>query len=213
MDAKVISFGEVEIDGQRFTHDVVVEGGEVRKRRKGPSKALQGSVRSHPVVGRRSDSLVVAAADHWDRRLRPAAGDGRDLRRSGPPWRRDRRPPDRRGLRAPCARGQPGHRGDPPRHLLTGYLANGFVLRRAGSSPASSSSGEARRVSLHRGAARRRRRAAGALAPGDLRLGRDPVTVRIGEHEWTTSLFPKDGGYLVPIKDAIRKAEAIILGG
>ncbi len=39
-----------------------------------------------------------------------------------------------------------------------------------------------------------------------------PVTVRIGEHEWTTSLFPKDGGYLVPIKDVIRKAEALVLG-
>ena len=32
-----------------------------------------------------------------------------------------------------------------------------------------------------------------------------PVTVRIGESEFTTSLFPKDGGYLVPIKDKIRK--------
>jgi hypothetical protein len=41
MDAKVISFGEVEIDGRRFTHDVVVEGGEVRKRKKGPSKAYR----------------------------------------------------------------------------------------------------------------------------------------------------------------------------
>lgn len=39
MDAKVISFGEVEIGGERFTHDVVVDGGKVRKRRKGPSKA------------------------------------------------------------------------------------------------------------------------------------------------------------------------------
>ena len=41
MDAQLISFGELEIDGQRFTHDVVVEGGEVRKRRKGPSKAYK----------------------------------------------------------------------------------------------------------------------------------------------------------------------------
>jgi hypothetical protein len=39
-----------------------------------------------------------------------------------------------------------------------------------------------------------------------------PVTVRIGESTWTTSLFPKDGGYLVPIKDAIRHAEGLILG-
>ena len=34
-----------------------------------------------------------------------------------------------------------------------------------------------------------------------------PVTVRIGETEWSTSLFPKDGRYLVPIKDLVRKAE------
>ena len=39
-----------------------------------------------------------------------------------------------------------------------------------------------------------------------------PVTVRIGESEFTTSLFPKDGGYLVPIKDAIRKGEGLVIG-
>lgn len=38
-----------------------------------------------------------------------------------------------------------------------------------------------------------------------------PVTVRIGSSEWTTSLFPKDGGYLVPIKDRIRFAEGLVL--
>ena len=39
-----------------------------------------------------------------------------------------------------------------------------------------------------------------------------PVAVRIGETHWTTSLFPKDGGYLVPLKDAVRKAEGIAVG-
>jgi hypothetical protein len=39
-----------------------------------------------------------------------------------------------------------------------------------------------------------------------------PVTARIGRTEWTTSLFPKDGGYLVPIKDAVRRAEGLALG-
>ncbi len=34
-----------------------------------------------------------------------------------------------------------------------------------------------------------------------------PVIDRIGETEWSTSLFPKDGRYLVPIKDLVRKAE------
>lgn len=36
-----------------------------------------------------------------------------------------------------------------------------------------------------------------------------PVKVQIGDTEWTTSLFPKDGIYLVPIKNVIRKAEKI----
>ena len=37
--------------------------------------------------------------------------------------------------------------------------------------------------------------------------GMIPVDVRIGKTEWKTSLFPKDGSYLVPIKDSVRKAE------
>ena len=36
-----------------------------------------------------------------------------------------------------------------------------------------------------------------------------PVTVQIGVTSWTTSLFPKDGGYLVPLKDRVREAEDI----
>lgn len=39
-----------------------------------------------------------------------------------------------------------------------------------------------------------------------------PVTVRIGKTVWTTSLFPKDGLYLVPLKDRIRRAEKIEVG-
>ncbi|NTU55033.1 MAG: DUF1905 domain-containing protein [Anaerolineales bacterium] len=34
-----------------------------------------------------------------------------------------------------------------------------------------------------------------------------PVHVRIGRTEWTTSLFPKDGRYLVPIRMSAQKAE------
>jgi len=34
-----------------------------------------------------------------------------------------------------------------------------------------------------------------------------PVLVRIGKTEWKTSLFPKDGRYLVPIKASVREAE------
>lgn len=39
-----------------------------------------------------------------------------------------------------------------------------------------------------------------------------PATVTIGATTWTTSLFPKDGGYLVPLKVAIRRAEQLEIG-
>ena len=39
-----------------------------------------------------------------------------------------------------------------------------------------------------------------------------PCSVTLGNTTWTTSLIPKDGLYLVPIKAAIRQAEGIELG-
>jgi uncharacterized protein DUF1905 len=37
--------------------------------------------------------------------------------------------------------------------------------------------------------------------------GMIPANIRIGKTEWRTSLFPKDGRYIVPIKASVRKAE------
>lgn len=42
--------------------------------------------------------------------------------------------------------------------------------------------------------------------------GMIPVHARIGETEWETSLFPKDGRYIVPIKASVRKAENLEQG-
>lgn len=39
--------------------------------------------------------------------------------------------------------------------------------------------------------------------------GMIPVTIRIGKSEWETSLFPKNGRYIVPIKASVRKAEEL----
>jgi Domain of unknown function (DUF1905) len=39
-----------------------------------------------------------------------------------------------------------------------------------------------------------------------------PVGASIGETSWSTSLFPKDGSYLVPVKASVRKAESLKLG-
>ena len=42
--------------------------------------------------------------------------------------------------------------------------------------------------------------------------GMIPVSAELGSTAWTTSLFPKDGRYLVPLKDKVRDAEGIDVG-
>jgi hypothetical protein len=42
--------------------------------------------------------------------------------------------------------------------------------------------------------------------------GMIPVTARIGRTEWTTSLFPKDGRYVLPVRTQVRQAEELQLG-
>ena len=42
--------------------------------------------------------------------------------------------------------------------------------------------------------------------------GMIPVTARIGGTRWTTSLFPKDGRYIVPLKTWVRRAEGLDVG-
>jgi hypothetical protein len=39
--------------------------------------------------------------------------------------------------------------------------------------------------------------------------GMIPVTAQIGATTWSTSLFPKDGRYVVPVKAAVRRAEGL----
>ena len=50
---------------------------------------------------------------------------------------------------------------------------------------------------------------AGAVTYG---WGMIPVRVRVGKADWQTSLFPKDGRYLVPIKARVRMAEQLAEG-
>ena len=42
MKARLVKFGEIEVEGKRYTHNVVIDGGKVRKRKKGPSKEFRG---------------------------------------------------------------------------------------------------------------------------------------------------------------------------
>lgn len=42
--------------------------------------------------------------------------------------------------------------------------------------------------------------------------GMIPVSAVVGETSFTTSLYPKDGGYVVPLKDKVRQAEDLDVG-
>ncbi len=42
--------------------------------------------------------------------------------------------------------------------------------------------------------------------------GMIPATASIGGTRWATSLFPRSGGYVVPVKDAVRRAEGLDVG-
>ncbi|HMQ30597.1 MAG TPA: DUF1905 domain-containing protein [Chloroflexaceae bacterium] len=50
---------------------------------------------------------------------------------------------------------------------------------------------------------------AGAVTYG---WGMIPAQVRIGGTVWKTSLFPKDGGYIVPIRASAQRAEQLSVG-
>jgi hypothetical protein len=43
-------FGSIEIDGVTYEHDIVIEGGRIRKRKKGPSKSLRGRFGHTPLT-------------------------------------------------------------------------------------------------------------------------------------------------------------------
>jgi hypothetical protein len=42
--------------------------------------------------------------------------------------------------------------------------------------------------------------------------GMVPIRARIGATEWRTSLWPKDGRYVLPLRDAVRRAEQLDVG-
>jgi hypothetical protein len=43
------TFGSIEVDGKTYEHDLVIDGGRIRKRRKGPSKALRSQYGHTPL--------------------------------------------------------------------------------------------------------------------------------------------------------------------
>ncbi|MEU8224383.1 DUF1905 domain-containing protein [Kribbella sp. NPDC048915] len=51
-----------------------------------------------------------------------------------------------------------------------------------------------------------------AVSAASYGWGMLPIRARIGSTEWKTSLFPKDDGYWLPLKDAVRKPHGLDAG-
>ena len=49
MKANLVEFGEIEIDGRRYDHDVVIAGGKIRKRAKKASKVYRDAYGHTPL--------------------------------------------------------------------------------------------------------------------------------------------------------------------
>jgi hypothetical protein len=47
--ATFVGFGEIRVAGERITRDVVIDGGRLRRRDKGPSKTLRGQFGHTPL--------------------------------------------------------------------------------------------------------------------------------------------------------------------
>ena len=66
MRVRLVRFGEIDVEGERFAHDIVIDGGRVRKRGKGPSKARREEFGHTPLTaaeripwGPRGSRLVI----------------------------------------------------------------------------------------------------------------------------------------------------------
>ena len=81
MKARLVKFGEIEVEGKRYTHDVVIDGGKVRKRKKGPSKQFREKFGHTPLSageeipwgGKRLVVGTGALVDRWGCRFAPAS--------------------------------------------------------------------------------------------------------------------------------------------
>ena len=61
MNARLLGFGEIELEGKRYDADVVIEGGQVRRRHKKPSKRYRDRF-GHTRYPRRSRSRGAVPA-------------------------------------------------------------------------------------------------------------------------------------------------------
>jgi hypothetical protein len=76
METRWLGFGEIEVEGARYTHDIVIDGGTVTKRSKKASKALRGHYGHTPLSAKErlpwgGSRLIVGTGAYGDLPVTP----------------------------------------------------------------------------------------------------------------------------------------------
>ena len=77
MKAQVLGFGEIEVDGERYDPDIVIEAGEVKKRKKGDSKRFRDEYGHTPLSAEENipwggEQLIVGTGVYGKLPIMPA---------------------------------------------------------------------------------------------------------------------------------------------
>ncbi len=77
MKARLLAFGEVEVEGEQYDHDLVIAAGKVTKRKKGASKALREEYGHTPLSAEEAipwggDELIVGTGVYGRLPIMPA---------------------------------------------------------------------------------------------------------------------------------------------
>ncbi len=67
------SFGSIQIDGSTYEHDVIIDRGEICKRKKKPSKKFREQFGHTPALDRRGNPLAMPPTRHRQWCIRPIA--------------------------------------------------------------------------------------------------------------------------------------------
>lgn len=80
MKIRLVSFGELEIDGKHYTNDVVIEEGRIRKRKKRPSKDYRDQYKHTPLssledIPWHGDTLFIGTGKYGSLPIMPSVYD------------------------------------------------------------------------------------------------------------------------------------------
>lgn len=85
MKARVLGFGEIEVDGEHYSHDIVIDAGKVRRRKKGASRRFHDEYGHTPLSAGEDipwggKQLIVGTGIYGKLPIAPAVEDEADRR-------------------------------------------------------------------------------------------------------------------------------------